>query len=36
VEEERLNTAEALGERQQDFMRLKVEGIADCAELLVT
>jgi len=35
VEEERLNTAEALGERQQDFMRLKVEGIADCAELLV-
>ncbi len=35
VEAERLRTAEALGERGGDFMRLKVEGIRDCAELLV-
>ena len=28
-------SAEALGERSDDFMRLKVEGIHDCAELLV-
>jgi 5,6-dimethylbenzimidazole synthase len=35
VEAERLRTAEALGERSSEFMRLKVEGIRDCAELLV-
>ena len=35
VEAERLRTAEVLGERSDDFMRLKVEGIHDCAELLV-
>ncbi|MGF6593984.1 5,6-dimethylbenzimidazole synthase [Pseudomonas sp. 2835] len=35
VEEERLRTAHALGERSDDFMKLKVEGISDCAELLV-
>ncbi|KDN97976.2 MULTISPECIES: 5,6-dimethylbenzimidazole synthase [Pseudomonas] len=35
VEEERLRTAQALGERSDDFMKLKVEGINDCAELLV-
>lgn len=35
VEAERLLTAEALGERSDDFMKLKVEGINDCAELLV-
>lgn len=35
VEAERLRTAEALGERADEFMRLKVEGIGDCAELLV-
>lgn len=35
VERERLQTAEALGERGGDFMQLKVEGIQDCAELLV-
>ncbi|HSX88793.1 MAG TPA: 5,6-dimethylbenzimidazole synthase [Pseudomonas sp.] len=35
VEAERLRTAEALGERGSEFMRLKVEGIRDCAELLV-
>nr|WP_249684252.1 5,6-dimethylbenzimidazole synthase [Pseudomonas sp. RC2C2] len=35
VEEERLCTAQALGERSDDFMKLKVEGINDCAELLV-
>jgi 5,6-dimethylbenzimidazole synthase len=35
VEAERINTAEALGERSDDFMKLKVEGINDCAEVLV-
>ena len=35
VEAERGRTAEALGERGEAFMRLKVEGINDCAELLV-
>jgi len=35
VEEERLRTAEALGERGREFMRLKVEGIRECGELLV-
>lgn len=35
VEEERVRTAEALGERADDFMKLKVEGISDCAEVLV-
>ncbi|WP_151883931.1 5,6-dimethylbenzimidazole synthase [Pseudomonas putida] len=35
VEAERVRTAEALGERADDFMKLKVEGINDCAELLV-
>lgn len=34
VEAERQRTAEALGERSDEFMRLKVEGIRDCAELL--
>ncbi|HIQ44179.1 5,6-dimethylbenzimidazole synthase [Pseudomonas sp. THAF187a] len=34
VEAERVRTAEALGERSDAFMRLKVEGIRDCAELL--
>ena len=35
VEAERVRTAEALGERSDAFMRLKVEGVRDCAELLV-
>ncbi|KTC14089.1 5,6-dimethylbenzimidazole synthase [Pseudomonas viridiflava] len=35
VEEERVRTAEALGERTDEFMKLKVEGINDCAEVLV-
>jgi 5,6-dimethylbenzimidazole synthase len=35
VEEERIRTADALGERADDFMKLKVEGINDCAEVLV-
>ncbi|HEX8613063.1 MAG TPA: 5,6-dimethylbenzimidazole synthase [Telluria sp.] len=35
VDEERLATAEALGERGSEFMRLKVEGIRECGELLV-
>jgi 5,6-dimethylbenzimidazole synthase len=35
VEQERLKTAQALGEREDEFMRLKVEGIRECGELLV-
>ncbi|MBF8756828.1 5,6-dimethylbenzimidazole synthase [Pseudomonas guariconensis] len=35
VEQERARTAEALGERSDEFMKLKVEGIQDCAEVLV-
>lgn len=35
VETERQRTAEALGERGEAFMRLKVEGIRECGELLV-
>lgn len=35
VEEERLATAAALAEREDEFMRLKVEGILECGELLV-
>ena len=35
VEEERIRTAVALGERSDEFMTLKVEGINDCAEVLV-
>jgi 5,6-dimethylbenzimidazole synthase len=35
VEAERLETATALGERQQEFLRLKVEGMRECAEILV-
>ncbi|MBN4055620.1 5,6-dimethylbenzimidazole synthase [bacterium AH-315-K03] len=35
VEQERIKTAHALGEREDEFMRLKVEGILDCSELIV-
>ena len=35
VDEERINTAAALGPRGQEFLALKVEGILDCAELFV-
>ena len=35
VEQERVRTAEALGERSDEFMKLKVEGVSDCAELLI-
>lgn len=35
VEEERIATADALDERSSEFMRLKVEGILSCAEVLV-
>jgi 5,6-dimethylbenzimidazole synthase len=35
VEEERKVTAHELGEREDEFMRLKVEGIRECGELLV-
>lgn len=35
VEEERQRTAKELGGRHDEFMRLKVEGIRECGELLV-
>ena len=35
VETERLATAEALGVRSEEFMQLKVQGVLDCAEVLV-
>ena len=35
VEQERQRTAVALGQRADEFMRLKVEGILCCAEVLV-
>lgn len=35
VESERLRTAEALGQRADEFLALKVEGILECAELFV-
>jgi len=34
VEAERVATAQALGEREAEFMRLKVEGVLECGELL--
>lgn len=34
VEQERLRTARALGEREDEFMRLKVEGLLEAAELI--
>ncbi len=35
VEEERQRTAEALGERQDEFLKLKVQGVLECGELLI-
>lgn len=35
VEAERVLTARALGEREEEFMRLKVEGVLECGELMV-
>ncbi len=35
VEEERQRTAEALGSRQDDFLKLKVQGVLECGELLI-
>jgi len=35
VEQERIHTAQALAEREDEFMKLKVEGIRECPELLV-
>ncbi len=35
VDQERRCTAEALGARDDEFMRLKVEGIMECGELVV-
>ncbi len=35
VQDERIKTAHALGEREAEFMRLKVEGILQCGEILV-
>jgi 5,6-dimethylbenzimidazole synthase len=32
VEQERIATARALGQREDEFMRLKVEGIRECGE----
>ncbi len=36
VEAERLNTARALDKRDEEFMKLKVEGVMECGELIVT
>jgi 5,6-dimethylbenzimidazole synthase len=35
VEQERIATAKALHEREDEFMRLKVEGILECGEVLI-
>jgi 5,6-dimethylbenzimidazole synthase len=35
VDEERLLTAQALGEKKEQFLRLKVEGILQCAEVVI-
>lgn len=35
VEAERQETADALGQRRDEFLKLKVEGIRDCAEVVV-
>lgn len=35
VDQERIQTADALGSRGDEFLALKVEGILDCAELFV-
>jgi len=35
IDRERVKTAEALGERSDEFMRLKVEGVLECGELIV-
>lgn len=35
IEQERVLTAKALGEREDEFMRLKVQGVLDAAEVLV-
>lgn len=35
VERERVATADALGKRRDEFMKLKVEGMLECGELLV-
>lgn len=35
IEDERLLTADALGERRDEFMKLKVQGVLDAAEVLV-
>ena len=35
VEQERVLTAQAMGERQDEFMKLKVQGVLDAAEVLV-
>jgi len=35
VEQERVLTAQALQEREDEFMRLKVDGIRECGEVLV-
>lgn len=34
VDQERLETAKKMGEREQEFLRLKVEGLRECAALI--
>lgn len=35
VEQERIKTAEALGERKDEFCQLKVEGLLSCSDVLI-
>lgn len=35
VDQERLKTADAMGQKKQDFLKLKVEGVLQCTEVLV-
>jgi 5,6-dimethylbenzimidazole synthase len=35
IDAERLETAHALGRREAEFLRLKVEGVLECGELIV-
>ena len=36
VEQERILTAQALGQRNDEFMKLKIEGILECGEVIIT
>ena len=35
VQQERMQTAKALAERKEEFLRLKVEGVLQCSELII-